>query len=386
MRPFAPLLALSSAVIGALGLAAAPTLAEGIPEVRWSTMRFTETGPVATRSDGKSIELTLERSLQEKAKRLLRAAQPAAGAAVLIDVESDTVLAMAEIGESPQSLLFEPVAPAASLFKLVTTAALYEHTELTPYSAVCTAGGIRRIDREHLEPARGSARRCTPFGQALGHSRNAVYAQLATQRLMHSDLVATAEALGFNRRLPFDMKAQLGSLQVPYEDLAFARTAVGFENSRLSVLGAAQLALTVAHAGEVHPLHLTREARPSDAELASLPSVRRAFSTRTAARLRRMMEVTVESGTARSAFLDERGRWYLGAVRVAGKTGTLQPDGEGTTASWFVGFAPSHKPKVAVSVLLLNPERWHQKANQVARDLLRVYFAERGARGVTSPL
>jgi hypothetical protein len=34
----------------------------------------------------------------------------------------------------------------------------------------------------------------------------------------------------------------------------------------------------------------------------------------------------------------------------------------------------------------LNPAKWHRKANEVARDLLRTYFAARGARGVTSPL
>jgi cell division protein FtsI/penicillin-binding protein 2 len=387
MRLGASLIALSTAVLGAALSVAAPGLADGFAEVRWPTTRFTETRAVALRSDGREATLTLDRGLQEKTRRLLKGAQPAAGAAVLIDVETNAVLAMVEIGDSPKSLLFEPVAPAASVFKLVTTAALYEHSTLTPRSKICTEGGIRRIDRDHLVPARGPEAHCTRFGDALGHSRNAVYAQLATQNLLRSDLVEMADALGFNRRLPFDVNARFGSLEVPFEDLAFARTAVGFENSRLSVLGAAELALTVAHEGEVHPLHVARDDDPQSAQAeGSLPSVRRAFSERTALRLTRMMEVTVESGTARNAFSDERGRSYLGSVKVAGKTGTLQPDDAGPTASWFVGFAPSRAPQIAISVLLLNPELWHQKANQVARDLLRVYFAERGAPGVTSPL
>ncbi len=385
MRPRVIALALFGACC-AVGLWAPAGRANGSGQVRWDTTHWTDAGAVATRADGTEARLTLDRELQAKTRRLLREAMPKAGAAVIVDVRTNAVLALVEIGESQQSLLFSPVAPAASLFKLVTTATLYERTRLTPLSEVCTAGGIRRIDREHLEPARGPDARCTHFGAALGFSRNAVYAQLAVQKLMRTDLVEMADALGFNRHLPFDVDAELGSLEVPFGDLEFARTAVGFENSRLSVLGAAQLALTVAHGGEVRPLHLSREDALEGQADESLPSVHRAFSSKTAERMRRMMEVTVHSGTSREAFTDEHGKSYLGSIRVAGKTGTLPPDDEGPTSSWFVGFAPSTQPEIAVSVLLLNPAKWHRKANEVARDLFRTYFAARGVRGVTSPL
>ncbi len=384
MRLRAMVLALLSAA-AATALGAEDGRASAAAAVLWETTRWSDAGAIATRSDGSGALLTLDRELQTKARRLLREAMPQAGAAVVVDVRTSEVLALVEIGENAQSLLFSPAAPAASLFKLVTTATLYENTRLTPRSRVCTNGGVRRIDREHLEAARGPNARCTAFGSALGFSRNAVFAQLAVQELMREDLVQMADALGFNRRLPFDVNAQLGSLEVPYDDLEFARTAVGFQNSRLSALGGAQLALTVAHDGEVRPLHVVREANAAAPAEGSLPESRRAFSAKTAERMRRMMEVTVQSGTSRDAFSDERGRPYLGSIRVAGKTGTLRPDEEGPTSSWFVGFAPSARPEVVVSVLLLNRAKWHRKANEVARDVLRTYFAARGASGVTAP-
>jgi peptidoglycan glycosyltransferase len=99
-----------------------------------------------------------------------------------------------------------------------------------------------------------------------------------------------------------------------------------------------------------------------------------------------MMEVTVHSGTARGAFSDESGKNLLPGIRVAGKTGTLRPFASTTTTSWFVGFAPSREPKIAVSVLLNNGEVWHNRAAEVARDVLRAYFHQRSLHGVADPL
>jgi penicillin-binding protein A len=90
------------------------------------------------------------------------------------------------------------------------------------------------------------------------------------------------------------------------------------------------------------------------------------------------MEVTIHSGTCRQAFSNHAGKNYLGNIMVAGKTGTLRPDTDGTTlTSWFVGFAPSRAPEVVVAVMLQNGIVWRRKANEVARDLLRCYFAGR---------
>jgi peptidoglycan glycosyltransferase len=104
-----------------------------------------------------------------------------------------------------------------------------------------------------------------------------------------------------------------------------------------------------------------------------------------AVELRRMMEITVHAGTSLEAFTNAEGRSYLGDVRVAGKTGTLQPSAGSPTTTWFTGFAPSRRPEIVVTVLLDNGPVWRRKANEVARDLLRVYFARKRLRGVSDP-
>jgi len=350
--------------------AASPT-----PHIRWETVDWAGGHASAEQASGQRVELGLDPDLQRLVEQTLAGARAIAGGAVLVDVATGQVLAAAETNTTGPSLLFEPVAPAASVFKLVTTAALYEKTTVTPRTMVCTAGGVREITGEHLRPASGPDATCAAFGEALGVSRNAAYAQLATTELLRSDLVEVSERLGYGSPLALDSSGHVGFLDVPYNDLDFARTATGFENSRLSVFGGAQLALTVATGGLLRPMHLARSA-DSDAEGT------RVLSPETARRLRRAMEITVHSGTARDAFVDDAGHSLLGPIQAAGKTGTLCPGRGRPTSSWFVGFAPSDRPTVVVSVLLQNPERWVRKGHQVARDLLAAYFRRRGVQGI----
>jgi penicillin-binding protein A len=276
--------------------------------------------------------------------------------------------------------LTEALTPAASLFKIVTTVALFERSPVMPTSLVCIDGGEHEIERFHLTPPPASSTvRCRPFGEALGFSRNAVFAQLATEHLLRRDLIEVAERLGFNHPLAFDVPAQMGSLSVPYNDLEFARTAAGFRGSKLSVLGAAQLVYLIASGGRARRMTLTMNSEPVPPEPASAPPMQAS----TAERLRRMLEVTVHSGTSLAAFSDANGANYLGSIRAAGKTGTLRPASQGRTASWFIGFAPSRSPELIVSVMLDNSPVWRRKANHVARDVMRAYFRARS--GVSYP-
>jgi cell division protein FtsI/penicillin-binding protein 2 len=375
-------------------LAGGTALAEGlpapedarVPEVELGRMRVGPKLVLAPLRAGGVAELTLDADAQRDTERLLDAARPRAGAALLVDLRNGHVLAWAERPRAGTrgSEVTTARAPAASVFKLVTTAALFERSNIVPSERVCIAGGTHGIERRHLDPPRSGDVRCSPFFQALGHSRNAAYAQLATHRLLRTDLLEVAERIGMNQNVPFDFPAPIGTLRVPYGDLEFARTAAGFEGSRLSPLGGAYLAAVIANGGLSPRLRIVARAgdyrAPDGLELTG-----RVLGSTTAHRLARMMEVTVEGGTAYSTFHDDLGHPLLAGIRVAGKTGTLKPSDASGAASWFIGFAPSRSPRVAVSVLLENGVVWRRKAAEVARDVLRSYFAARGVRGVEPP-
>jgi len=350
---------------------------------------------VAPLATGGDAVLTLDSDLQRAASKILNAANPVRGGMVVLDAHTGKILAWAESardGRHHQVLTTSRV-PAASVFKLVTTAALFETTSLSPKEQVCISGGTHGIERRHLDAPTGASIDCSPFAYAIGYSKNAVFAQLATHRLLRNGLVDTAQALGFNGLVPFDIDVPVGTLEVPYGDLDFARTAAGFQGSTLSPLGGAYLASVIARGGQAIRIRVTEpNTETGDDSTEPLDSgedaqvVGRVLKPVTAARLRRMMEVTVRSGTCRHAFSDASGRPYLGNMRVSGKTGTLRPEANEGMTSWFIGFAPSQNPEVVVSVMLENGAVWRHKANELARDVLRSYFHNHGRPWISDPL
>jgi hypothetical protein len=85
-----------------------------------------------------------------------------------------------------------------------------------------------------------------------------------------------------------------------------------------------------------------------------------------------MMRYTTTVGTSRREFM--RGSSpTLGAIDVAGKTGTLTGDNPVGLNNWFIGAAPIQNPKIAVAVITVDP-RSSSKASHLGRLVLQKYF------------
>lgn len=347
---------------------------------------------------GKWAHLTLDPRLQTATSAILsRYAIPEASA-VVVDVESGEVLAYAshvERGER-RDLAVEARAPAASVFKVVTSAALVERAHLGPDESICYSGGEQRITRAELTPDPARDRTCGTLGQALGRSANTVFARLATKHLDRDSLTIVARKLGFGAPLPFDVPVAASSLHVPDDELGFARTAAGFWNTTLSPVHAAHLAATIARAGRPPRMHLVRSIDGESPRAAAARAAdharepERVLSESVAGAVARMMEHTVAEGTSHKSFHDNHGQSFLGAVHVAGKTGTLTDHAEQRYYTWFMGFAPSRPVpgvrQVAVAALVVNGPVWKVKASFVAREVLRAHFAQEHVAHVTPPV
>ena len=156
----------------------------------------------------------------------------------------------------------------------------------------------------------------------------------------------------------------------------------------MSPLEGAMIASTVANHGEMLRPVIVESVTDATGTVYEAPKRlvhRRAIQPDTAEALTAMLENTTAGGTSYRAFHDARGRSFLPHIKVAGKTGTLTRAETQQFYTWFVGFAPSRSPDVAVAVLAVNAASWRVKANVVARDVLRAYFAAKGAAGVTKP-
>src|SRR5207237_5814860 len=74
------------------------------------------------------------------------------------------------------------IAPAASIFKLVTAGALLELSPIDPTKQVCFHGGKRRLFAWNLEDSRRD-RRCADLPSAVAWSLNAPIAKMAVRNL-----------------------------------------------------------------------------------------------------------------------------------------------------------------------------------------------------------
>jgi cell division protein FtsI/penicillin-binding protein 2 len=315
-------------------------------------------------------------------------------AVVLVEVATGRLLVYASHveGAPPRDLCAEATAPSASVFKVVTAAALVEDAHLGPDTKQCYSGGEQRINAIDLVDDPHRDRWCATLASAVGRSINTAVARLARAHLSPLQLEAMARRFGYGQSLAFDLPVQPSALHVPAEPLEFARTAAGFWNTTLSPLEAAEISAIVARRGEaVRPSLVERVVAPDGtvAWSAPEPQPRRAIARETAEQLAVMMERTVSEGTSFRAFHDTRGASFLPGIPVAGKTGTLTDAETQRYYTWFTGFAPSRpqsgERQVAVAVLVVNGPTWQVKANVVARDMLRAYFAQRGVQGVTRP-
>lgn len=317
--------------------------------------------------NGDKIGLTLDPDLQRAAHRALTKSRAPSGAVVVSDVRTGRILAWVAIGKEGD-LVRRAKYPGASLFKVVTSAALLED-DVKPSTVVCYQGGESRLQEEDLRPGCHGGDSRVRFDRALGKSINAVFGKLALAHLDEGKLTSMARAFGIGAAPPLDLPAQATSTKIPADRLGLARAAAGFGDSRMSPLAALDIMQTIANKGERIRLRVTGS--PEGAKRVSLGRV---VEEQTAEKLVRMLEVTTRAGTSKKAFAPIKGK---PDVSVAGKTGTLAYDKPKRLVSWFAGFAPSRDPEIAVAVLLSNDNKWWKKANEVAREVLDAYFEKR---------
>ncbi len=352
-------------------------------------------GAAVAPAEGGTARLTLDPNLQREALGLMTMRHLPEAAVVLMDVATGRILVYASHVEhgAPRDLCAEATAPSASVFKIVTAAALVENAHLGPETKQCYSGGEQRINAADLveDPARD--RWCTTLAGAMGRSINTVFARLAKEHLTPVQLESMARRFGYGDALTFDVPVQPGGLRIPAEPLEFARTAAGFWNTTLSPLQAAEISATIAREGEAVRPRVVDSVVSDRGEVTwsapDEPTWRRAIGRDTAQQIAVMMEHTVSEGTSFRAFHDPSGGSFLPGIGVAGKTGTLTEGESQRYYTWFTGFAPVHPDasarQVAVAVLVVNGPTWQVKANVLARDVLRAYFAGHGVQGVTRP-
>lgn len=332
---------------------------------------------VSTVSGGRRAVLTLQPAWQSGVQELLAQHRLPYAAVVVLDSTDGRVLVWAGRGGADPAR--EAVAPAASVFKVVTASALYQ-AGMSETETTCYSGGFHAITARDLVSDPRRDRECVTLAEAFAHSTNTVFARRALERLSPETELAMARSWGFGETVPFEARVQPSVVNIPQDTLGFARTCAGFWNSTLSPLHGALLAQGVAAGGVVARPWMIERVENADGQTVMFGEAhtwRRAVSAEVAARLARAMGQTVSGGTAARAFRDRSGRRFLQGVTVGGKTGTLTQARPYRAWTWFVGNASRATRNVSFAVLVGNDPVWRVRAPDVARQVLQIVFEGR---------
>ena len=321
---------------------------------------------------GEDLVLTLDRTLQYEAERILLDQVAEAGAkggvAVVSRPETGEILAIAnartdeetdEVGVDANNAALTTVYEPGSVMKLVTAAAAIEEGLVEPATTVVVPDTIVLGEAEFSEhDYHGTV--SWPVSQIISASSNVGTIKLA-QMLGRESVVDALHDFGFGQRTPIDF---------PNESEGFVRPADEWWGSSIGSIPIGQgVSVTpvqmlfaynaIATGGTYVPPRLVRETIDPDG--VRRPHAggedRRIVSEDTADKMNLMLRGVVDSGTGTRAAVD--------GYTVAGKTGTArkpQPNGGyedeyGVVRyqSTFVGFVPAENPALSVIVIIDEP-------------------------------
>jgi len=219
------------------------------------------------------------------------------------------------------------------------------------------------------------------FGQvdlvtAMAKSVNTAWAQIA-EALGKETMREYMRRFGFEEKPELDYPADAMSASGEYRNgrlipatsrfVDVGRMGIGQDKLSVTTLQMAQVAAAVANGGTLMKPHLTdrivdREGRTT--EEIEPEVLNEVMSEDSAAQVRTMMEAVVERGTGTQAKID--------GIQVAGKTGTAETQiGKKINDVWFIAFAPSRDPRVAIAVNIQDvPGFGGEIAAPIARDVM----------------
>jgi len=320
------------------------------------------------------VEYSLDETLTERVFEVLRRGRVARGHAIVTDPRSGRLLSY--VSTDPEGFPPDRAYPAASIVKILTAAALLDEVEPADDPSCVYRGNPYRLDRRRLgQPASG---REASLERALATSNNRCFSQWAVDVLGRERLIETFDRFGWLE--PPAPGHAAGRVEPADTKLALGRLGSGLDGLRVTPLHVAQLASVLTHGLRIEPWWIDRIVDVQGRSLALPPRApaSRVLSPDRARMLRSMMIATTTRGTARSAFRDRRGRPRLGAIEVAGKTGNLTGNDPYGRYEWFLGLAPAEDPTIAVVVLQLQSNLWWARSSELAADILRRVFCDRG--------
>ncbi|MFZ5642285.1 MAG: penicillin-binding protein 2 [Bacillota bacterium] len=363
-----------------------------------------------------SIDHRLQRAAQdavigqiEQARKLGYSKVPPgksiAGAAVVMDVKTGEILAMASVPSYDLNIFSGPL-PANKYSELLSMRALRNHaiqTTFTPGSTFKMATASAFLEGKKVKPSDSIAdpgyykykKDWKPGGHGIVNMVKAIKDSCDTYFYMYGvqtgpELMGKyAAEFGMGEltgiELPGEEKGRIASREIKkkiwagnewesqWREYDSMDMAIGQQETKVTALQLANYTASIANGGTLYRPHLVKKViGPDGTELNSFqPEVNKKVnvSSQTLDVIRQgMYEVTINGGTASGVFW---GAPFTGAA----KTGTAEVgDAAKNNHALFVAYAPYENPEIAVSVIIEYGGKGSGIAGPAARKILDAYF------------
>lgn len=338
-----------------------------------------------------TVETTIDKDIQAMAEQVLDDQKVDKGGLVLLDIETNEVLAMVSrpsLNRSNSSTLtnymLQPLFPG-SVFKTVISAAAIEY-------------GLDDATRQfncnlnlYGEDDGGQDDGQLSFERSFAKSCNYTFTTLA-EELVEEDkdvIEKTAEKLGLLgpvswsgevfhyenfKQLPDEKSGNIwGDEKDKYVPKAIDQTAIGQKNVKVTPLAVANMMSTIARGGQKEQIRIVENILyKNGTNMYSFTSnllEGEKISPMTASKLQKLLRlvVTDPEGTGR--------RFQTSPFEVSGKSGTAQTgkkDGQGHTLynKWFAGYFPSANPRYALVIVEMDTTSAEAGTNAAFYDVV----------------
>jgi cell division protein FtsI/penicillin-binding protein 2 len=319
------------------------------------------------------------------------------GILVAMEPHSGRTIALVEYADDSDAkgMARRATYPAASVFKLVTTAAVLEKGVISPETVTRFRGEVLELNPFHWTEDTLLDDRQMTLTDALAESCIAVIARIALKWLKPEELYREAVLFGFNDEIGFELPVEVSPAPQPKDTSSLSYTATGFGDVGLSPIHGAMIAAMIANRGVMMAPRLIEQVMRDDEVVYTFQpqGMGQRMDAETAGQLSEMMVQTILRGTAKDAFRLWRRHPVLKTIPVGGKTGTLDGSNPPGEYSWFIGMAPVEKPQIAMAAMVIRqPYDRDVKAYDAAQYALKRYFigslhgriktTERGEHGI----
>ncbi|MCH8274444.1 MAG: penicillin-binding protein 2 [Armatimonadetes bacterium] len=264
-----------------------------------------------------------------------------------------------------------------STFKIITLIAGIRDGVVSPGTTFVCEGSFRIGNRAFGCLGRHGR---VDYEEAIVKSCNVYFANVS-DRVGRKNIVEAAKQFGLGALTGIDiLEEKSGTLP---DDSWLARRerdwyggdtinlGVGQGDVAATPLQMAQYASLIANRGHAFRPHLLRS-KVSMAHDAAADTTPRKVAAQVQLsdlwweRILRAMEGVVTTGTGSAARIE--------GISFAGKTGSAEQGGDRESHAWFIGFAPSRDPKIAIAVILESAGQGGRAAAPVAKKIVERYL------------